>query len=209
MIIKVCGMGDTQRMHQIAKLKVDLLGFIFYPRSPRYVVGKIDPMEIAKLPQSIGKVGVFVNYNEQEILKEAKEFHLDTIQLHGNESPELCRSLFEKGFTVLKAFNLTKSNNYNAYAPYCKYFLFDTPSEKHGGTGAKFDWSLLNTYKDEKPFLLSGGIGIDDVEEVLQIKHPQLVGVDINSKFEIEPGVKNIEQISKFISSFPQPPKGD
>jgi phosphoribosylanthranilate isomerase len=183
MIVKVCGMGDSAIMHQHSTLKIDMLGFIFYPRSPRFVVGKIEPKEITKLPSSIKKTGVFVNAGIETILDYAKSFHLDTIQLHGNETPELCEALKAKGFGVLKAFNLTKNNNFEAYEPYCDYFIFDTPSEQHGGTGEKFDWTLLNNYTAEIPFLLSGGIGPEDAKEVLQIQHPQMAGIDINSKF--------------------------
>jgi len=193
-------MGDTAIMHQLAKLPVDMLGFIFYPRSPRYVVGKIEPAEIAKLKEVISKVGVFVNESEEAILKLAYAYHLDTIQLHGNETPELCKTLKEKRFVVIKAFNLNKNNDYKAYAPYCDYFLFDTPSEKHGGTGAKFDWALLADYKGKTPFLLSGGIGPDDAEELKQINHPQMAGIDINSKFEVEPGIKNVDIIGDFVN---------
>ncbi len=193
-------MGDTAIMHQLAKLSVDMLGFIFYPRSPRYVVGKIEPEEIAKLPSNILKVGVFVNETAEEIETIARLFHLNCIQLHGSESPETCQKLKSKGFQIIKAFNLAKMNNYEEYAPFCEYFLFDTPSEKHGGTGAKFDWSLLKNYTGSTPFLLSGGIGPNDAEELQQIKHPQMAGIDINSKFEVEPGRKDTSLLSGFIN---------
>ena len=199
MIVKVCGMGNAAIMHQLAKLDIDMLGFIFYPPSPRFIVGKIDPIEIEALPKKIAKVGVFVNASENTILEQAKTYHLDQLQLHGVETPELCQSLKKKGFQVIKVFNLSKTNNYEEYAPFCDYFLFDTPSEKHGGTGAKFDWSLLDTYNVDTPFLLSGGIGPSDAEEVLNIKHPKLAGIDINSKFEIEPGVKDVPLLVDFL----------
>lgn len=201
-------MGDTAIMHQLAQLPVDMLGFIFYPRSPRYVVGKIPPEEIEKLPEHISKVGVFVNEDEAIIEENAVVYHLDTLQLHGNESPEMCKNLKSKGYRIIKAFNLTRQNNFEAYAPYCDFFLFDTPSEKHGGTGAKFDWSLLGSYKGHVPFLLSGGIGPDDSEELQQVKHPQMAGIDINSKFELEPGRKSIKLIQKFLNTPPNPLKG-
>jgi phosphoribosylanthranilate isomerase len=199
MIHKICGMGDTGIMHQLAQLPVNMLGFIFYPRSPRYVKGKIEPSEIARLPENISKVGVFVNEEEDEILANARTYHLDTLQLHGSESPEMCKSLKEKGFQIIKTFNLTRQNDFEAYAPFCDYFLFDTPSERHGGTGAKFDWSLLKSYKGSVPFLLSGGIGPDDAEELQQVNHPQMAGIDINSKFEVEAGKKNLEMIKEFL----------
>jgi len=205
MIIKICGMGDTARMHQLAELPVDMLGFIFYPKSPRFVVGKIDPEEVAKLSQHIDRVGVFVDAPENEILELAESYFLTALQLHGSESPELCRKLKAEGYTILKAFNISKLNDYEAYAPFCNYFLFDTPSAQHGGTGQKFDWALLENYKGTTPFLLSGGIGPDDAEAVNQIDHPQFAGIDINSKFEVKPGVKDIELIKEFLT--PRLPK--
>lgn len=200
-------MGDTAIMHQLAQLPVDMLGFIFYPRSPRYVVGKIPPEEIKKLPGNIKKAGVFVNENTDNIKEIAKTYHLDVIQLHGSESAQTCAALKSQGFIIIKAFNLTKQNDFEAYAPFCDLFLFDTPSEKHGGTGAKFDWSLLESYKGQTPFLLSGGIGPDDAEELQQIEHPQMTGIDINSKFEVEPGRKNVNAIKNFIQTPPSPPE--
>jgi len=206
MIVKVCGMGDTVRMHQLATLPVDMLGFIFYPKSPRYVVGKIDPVEISKLPNYIHRVGVFVNATSEEIHEMAERYFLTSIQLHGNESPELCRELKAEGYTILKAFNISKENDYEAYSPFCDYFLFDTPSVQHGGTGQKFDWTLLENYKGSVPFLLSGGIGPYDADAITQIDHPLFAGIDINSKFEIEPGIKDVELIKKFLKQPHQPP---
>lgn len=192
-------MGDTVRMHQLATLPVDMLGFIFYPKSPRYVVGKIDAAEIAKLSKHIARVGVFVNAEIEDIHEIAESFYLTVIQLHGNEAPELCRQLKAEGYTILKAFNIAKENDYEAYAPYCDYFLFDTPSAQHGGTGQKFDWTLLENYKGTTPFLLSGGIGPDDAEALKHFNHPQFTGIDINSKFEVEPGIKDMSLIGKFM----------
>ena len=201
MIVKICGMGVAVRMHQLAELPVDMLGFIFYPKSPRYVVGKIDPGEIAKLPGNIQRVGVFVNAESDEIYEMAESYFLTAIQLHGSESADLCKELKAEKYTILKAFNLNKKNDYEAYSPYCDYFLFDTPSAQHGGTGQKFDWTLLETYNGKTPFLLSGGIGPDDAEAVSTIKHPQFAGIDINSRFEIEPGVKDNTLISEFFKA--------
>jgi phosphoribosylanthranilate isomerase len=208
MIIKVCGMGDTGRMHQLAAMPIDMVGFIFYSKSPRYVIGKIDPSELTKLPDHILKAGVFVNAQKEDILKMATLYHLTVVQLHGNESAELCKELKEEGFIIIKAFNLTINNNYEAYVPYCQYFLFDTPSQMHGGTGEKFDWDLLNTYTGTTPFLLSGGIGPGDADSIFKINHPQFAGIDINSRFEFEPGVKDVELIRRFIKLTPQPPEG-
>jgi phosphoribosylanthranilate isomerase len=194
-------MGDTVRMHQLATLPIDMLGFIFYPKSPRYVVGKIEPDEIVKLPDHIQKVGVFVNATKDEILEFANIYHLNTLQLHGNETAELCKELKAEGFTILKAFNLDNENDYEEYTPYCDYFLFDTPSAQHGGTGQKFDWTLLENYTGTTLFLLSGGIGPDDAEAVKKINHPKFAGIDINSKFEVEPGVKDIPLLEAFFEA--------
>jgi phosphoribosylanthranilate isomerase len=191
-------MGDTARMHQLATLPIEMLGFIFYPKSPRYVVGKIEPAEIAKLPAQIQKVGVFVNASKNEIRLFANTYQLNTLQLHGNETAKLCCELKAEGFTILKAFNLNNENDYETYTPYCNYFLFDTPSAQHGGTGQKFDWALLENYIGTIPFLLSGGIGPEDADVIKNIDHPQFAGIDINSKFEMEPGVKDIELIKRF-----------
>ena len=200
MIIKVCGMGNTEIMHELTALQIDMLGFIFYPPSPRYIVGKINPSELKKLPSDKKNIGVFVNAEIDFILEQSEMYNLNGIQLHGSESPELCKSLNEYGYLVMKAFNLTKNNDYEAYAPYCDFFLFDTPSEKHGGTGEKFDWSLLDKYTMDTPFLLSGGIGPEDAKEVLQIKHPKLAGIDINSKFEVKPGIKDVNSVHNFVN---------
>jgi len=199
MIVKICGMGDMVRMHQLAAMPVNMLGFIFYSKSPRYVVGKIDPVEITKLPKHIERVGVFVNAEIDEIHDMCESYFLTAIQLHGSESPELCHELKAEGYTILKAFNIAKENDYEAYAPYCDYFLFDTPSTQHGGTGQKFDWAMLENYKGNTPFLLSGGIGPDDAEALKQIVHPKFAGIDINSKFEVEPGIKDMSLIGKFM----------
>jgi phosphoribosylanthranilate isomerase len=201
MIVKICGMGDKERMHQLATMPIDMLGFIFYSKSPRYVIGKIDPDEIAKLPEHIQKVGVFVNTSKEQILELANIYHLTTFQLHGIETSELCSELKSEGFNIIKAFNLNYENDYKAYAPYCEYFLFDTPSEQHGGTGQKFDWGLLKNYTGSTPFLLSGGIGPEDIEAIKKIDHPQFIGIDINSKFEIEPGVKDIPLLEAFFEA--------
>ncbi len=205
MKIKICGMADAAIMHQLAELNISMLGFIFYPKSPRYIIDKIRPNEINKLPDTIQKVGVFVNMPTENIITLAKEYHIDTIQLHGSESPEVCKALSISNLKVWKAFNLTKQNNYEAYSDFCEYFLFDTPSEKHGGTGEKFDWSLLDSYQGSTPFLLSGGIGAKDAEEINQIQHPKMAGIDINSKFEIKPGKKDVELIRNFIDELISP----
>lgn len=199
-MIKVCGMGDTSIMLQLAQLPIDMLGFIFYEKSPRYVVGRITPSDIAKLPKQIHRVGVFVNATVNEMIDRATEYGLDTLQLHGNESPEICKQLKNNNLSVIKTFNIEKDNDYKSYATVCDYFLFDTPTSSYGGAGRKFDWEKLNNYNGTTPFILSGGIGCDDAKLINSVRHNSLAGFDINSKFETSPGVKNIEAIKRFLS---------
>ena len=149
--------------------------------------------------ENIFKTGVFVNATESEILNTAERWHLDSVQLHSNESPDLCEKLKNKGFIVIKAFNLTVNNNFKDFINVCDYFLFDTPTVLHGGSGNKFDWNLINNYNETAPFLLSGGLNENDVGDILAIKHPSFAGIDINSKFEISPGIKNYKMISDFV----------
>lgn len=200
-------MGNARIMMQLAQLPIDMMGFIFYEKSPRCVVGRIAPQEIAQLPSRIRRVGVFVDETEENILDMAKEYGLDTLQLHGLESSELCRQLKEKGFSVIKAFHIDKENDYASYASYCDFFLFDTPTVGYGGAGVKFNWEKLSTYKFSVPFLLSGGIGPDDADNILSLKHTSMVGVDINSRFEISPGIKDVQKIKDFVLKVKQSKK--
>lgn len=200
MIIKVCGMANPEIMLNLSLLNIDMLGFIFYHKSPRFVEGKINPHDLLKINKNIIKTGVFVDNNETEILNTTEIWHLDSVQLHSNESPDLCGNLKNKGLIVIKAFNLNTENDYKDFIPVCDYFLFDTPSASYGGSGTKFNWNLINKYNESTPFLLSGGISENDVDEILAIKHPSFAGIDINSKFELSPGVKDIKMISEFVS---------
>ena len=195
-------MGNTSIMHQLAELNPDMLGFIFYPESPRFFMGKIQPYEIEKIPESIKKVGVFVNVCQDEIHKYCKLFHLDTAQLHGKESPWYCSTIKETGLTVIKALTLIDEpdHTFTEYEDCCDYLLFDTPTEQHGGSGKKFNWEHLNNYTGKLPFLLSGGIGKEDAETVKNINHPKFAGIDINSRFEDEPGIKNVQMIESFLN---------
>lgn len=206
MKIKVCGMRDRQNIESLVQLPIDYIGFIFYPNSPRYV----EPLEegiIKAIPANIKKTGVFVNAPLNEVLRTAEKYDLQCIQLHGDEIPDYCNSLKEKGFTVIKAFkadpeNLTCSTTFYRFA--CNYFLFDTPTELHGGSGKKFDWEMLKLQKLYLPFFLSGGISVDDAENIKNIEMEGLFAVDINSKFEISPGLKDISKIKEFINRLKQ-----
>lgn len=204
MLIKVCGMRNPENIEQVAKLKPNLMGFIFYPKSKRYI-DKIDPTMINnKLFEKIKKTGVFVNALIGEVFLGVDTYQLDYIQLHGNEAPEYCEEIKSMNMPVIKAFNLDEAFDFSIlkdYQPFVEYFLFDTKADNlPGGSGKQFNWGILEKYQLDKPFLLSGGIGPDDAEKVAEVKHPQLAGIDINSKFETEPAMKDVEKVKIFIN---------
>jgi phosphoribosylanthranilate isomerase len=197
--IKVCGMKFTANREAVEKLSVDFLGFIFYPKSKRFVGENTDP---GLFTSAKTKVAVFVDENAFEILGLAKNFGFDYVQLHGKENPKTCQLLKKQGLKVIKAFNLNEEFDFSmlkAFEKSVDYFLFDTKSDLPGGSGKKFNWEILKKYQGKVPFFLSGGIGPDDAEEIKQLEHPQLFGIDLNSGFEDEPGLKNIEKIKTFI----------
>lgn len=174
-----------------------MTGFIFHHTSPRFVREVPD-----YLPSSSLRIGVFVNSNIDYILYKVNEFGLDMVQLHGNESPEQCRKLINKGINIIKAFPLKTANADSVTSPYdglCRYYLFDTPCTTYGGSGKTFDWDLIRSYSGNTPFLLSGGIKPESIELLLAFHHPSFAGIDINSGFETSPGVKNIKAISDFM----------
>jgi phosphoribosylanthranilate isomerase len=184
----------------IEKLPVDWLGFIFYPQSKRFIG---ETPERGVFDSAKEKVGVFVNQNAFEIMSLSKKYQLDWIQLHGSENPQTCRMLIMQGLKIIKAFSVDEDFDFETTAAYEKtasLFLFDTKTPLHGGSGKKFNWTVLEKYTGHLPFLLSGGIGPDDAEEILKINHPKLTGIDVNSGFEDEPGVKNIEKLKDFIN---------
>jgi phosphoribosylanthranilate isomerase len=199
--IKICGMKFPDNIQAIVRLKPDFLGFIFYPKSPRYA----EPLDLdlmKTLPRSILKIGVFVNETQDNILETVKKYHLEGVQLHGSESDELCYTLKSIGLLVFKAFPIAETDDFKSTENYegaCDFFLFDTKTPAHGGSGVKFDWNILSYYKGDTRFLLSGGISLEDVETIKLINHPKMAGVDLNSRFEISPGLKNANQIGEFI----------
>ncbi|MDR2809153.1 MAG: phosphoribosylanthranilate isomerase [Tannerellaceae bacterium] len=203
MIIKVCGMRHIDNIRRVAALKVDWLGFIFHPESQRYVnaeAGEALREEIQDAP--FGKVGVFVHASAEEMIDTAIRYGLDYLQLHGNESPEVCRTLQQQGFSLIKAFSVAGAEDLERTASYrglADYFLFDTKCENHGGSGRSFDWSLLSAYQGETPFLLSGGIRPDSLDAIRRFRHPRLAGFDLNSGFEILPGKKDVEKLAPFV----------
>lgn len=202
MLVKVCGMRQAENIAQLSLLKPDYMGFIFYEKSLRFAGKTITPELLGTIPKSIKKVGVFVNADEKEVLKTSKHFGLDVVQLHGQESPEMCASIKESGLEVWKVFHPNPEEGFphtEKYDEVCDLFLFDTPSAQYGGTGEKFDWSFLQEYRGATSFILSGGIGSEDLKEVMKINHPKLVGLDLNSRFEQSPAIKDIPLLTKFI----------
>lgn len=202
--IKVCGMKFTQNREEVEKLPVDFLGFIFYPKSKRFVGENTDP---GLFNSAKTKVAVFVDENAFEILGLTKNFGFEYVQLHGKENPKTCQLLKNQGLKVIKAFNLNESFKFERlqeYEPAVDYFLFDTKTDLPGGSGKKFKWEILEKYQGTVPFFLSGGIVPEDAEAIKKLKHPQLFGIDLNSGFEDEPGLKNIEKLREFIDKIKQ-----
>ena len=199
MIIKVCGMRDADNIREVEALGIDLMGFIFWPKSSRYVTERP-----AYLPTQCKRVGVFVNEDIEKMKHIAEEYALDFIQLHGSESPEQISHLSPliSHLSIIKAFNIATTEDLKTtelYEGAVDYFLFDTKGKSVGGNGEKFDWSVLEAYHGETPFLLSGGIGLDDAERVKAICHPKCVGIDLNSKFEVELALKDIQKLKTFL----------
>lgn len=197
--VKVCGMKFTQNRQEVEKLDTDFMGYIFYAPSKRFVG---ETPESGLFNSEKPKVGVFVDENAFEILGICKNMGFEWVQLHGKENPKTCQLLKKQGLKIIKSFNVDENFNFANTQPYEKvvnYFLFDTKTINHGGSGEKFNWAILEKYVGHIPFFLSGGIGPDDVKSIKEINHPKLTGVDLNSGFEDEPGVKNIETLKKFI----------
>ncbi len=213
MKIKVCGLREPDNITALAKLPVDMMGFIFYEKSLRFAGKKLAQwlaLEGGAL-EGIKRVGVFVNAEVEDVLNHVHDFELDFVQLHGNESPEYCqllRNLWEstsmRKAKLIKAFRVDEGFDFDQVSPFtshCAYFLFDTKGQEYGGTGEQFDWKLLGNYHGVTPFILSGGIGPETVDDVLGFRHPQLYGIDINSRFEQEPGIKDIEKVAQFVTA--------
>lgn len=202
MQLKVCGITNTETIRALIPLKIARLGFIFYHRSPRYVYGKIIEQGLSEIPKHIKKTGVFVNAEIAEIEQILETCHLDTIQLHGDELPEFC-TYFKAKTEVIKTISIKDKSSFKTailYRDACDLFLFDTQSDKYGGTGKTFGWQWLESYTLNKPFYLSGGISMENYKEIKNIRHDQLIGIDINSRFETRPGIKDIEKIKQLIT---------
>lgn len=200
--IKVCGMREPGNMEQLCALHPDFVGYIFYRGSARYVGERPDESLFSIPGNSLSRVGVFVNEQILAVRKIVEAGWVDLVQLHGSETPEYCKSLVNEGVHVIKAIgpaDLDSIDRLEEYYGVVHYFLFDTAGGGSGGTGEKFDWSLLEKYKLPVPFLLSGGIGAGDAPSILELDHLQLRGIDVNSKFELSPGMKDIEALDVFM----------
>ena len=203
--IKICGMKHPENIREAAALHPDYMGFIFWERSPRFFTGMLP-----ELPETIKKTGVFVNAPAEKMTFAVQQHRLHALQLHGDESPELCRQLktyYKEHVEIIKVFSMKDSFNFKAVTPYeegCDYFLFDTGGKLPGGNGATFDWTVLNDYPSQKPFFLSGGIGPETVENIKELLKTSLpvYAIDVNSRFEKQPGVKNKELLQHFMKSF-------
>ena len=195
-------MRNPENISGIVAALPDFIGFIFYPKSKRFVGFEPSAEVLEVIPESVKKVGVFVDETPERVLEICRNWNLNVAQLHGNETPEYCRQIRETGITVFKAFSVDeqfKFEKLKAYSGICDCFLFDTKGQLPGGTGHKFNWQLLENYQGDAPFFLSGGIGPEDLEAIRSFDHPQLFGLDINSGFEISPAMKDVEKVKRFI----------
>lgn len=200
MKLKVCGMKLENNILDVAELQPDYLGFIFYEKSPRYFKD-----DMPDLPEDIQKIGVFVNSKLEFILNKVEQYNLQGVQLHGNESPELCAQLQDKGLIVIKVFSIKNQFDFKVLEPYedvCKYYLFDTKGKEPGGNGYTFNWNVLKKYKSNKSYFLSGGIGPEELDALLLfLKRPEsdlCCTLDLNSKFETASGFKNLKKLKDF-----------
>ncbi|MDA0193828.1 MAG: phosphoribosylanthranilate isomerase [Bacteroidetes bacterium] len=202
MKLKVCGMRTPDNIARVGKLSLDFMGFIFYPESKRYVGDNFEVSTFESLPESIKKVGVFVNEKPTVILEKARKYNLDYVQLHGGESLEDCIFLKETGIEIIKVFSVQNNlpiNELERFSEVVDFFLFDTQSSGFGGSGKKFDWSILEKYSGNTPYFLSGGIDIDDIEHIFSLNLPGLCFLDVNSKFEISPGLKDVDKLEELV----------
>lgn len=198
MKIKVCGLKDPENILAVAGLEPDYMGFIRYDRSPRFSE-ELPADVINSLPAGIKKTAVFVNGDVDVIKSLIKEYNFEAVQLHGQESPGFCAE-FKGEVEVLKAFGVGEDFDFNTLNPYVgavDYFLFDTKTPAHGGSGKTFDWAILDKYHLDVPFFLSGGLSLENLPEVKNIKHPAFYGVDLNSRFETAPGIKDIDKLKQ------------
>lgn len=206
MIVKVCGMRLAENIKPLIPLSVDWVGFIFYSKSKRHIEAEGIDVEFLKrsggVTQGLDRVGVFVDSSFEEIIEKARKYRLTRIQLHGDEPSSLCLALQKEGYSVIKAFSVDADFNFRSTVSFevvCDYFLFDTKGKEKGGNGVMFDWGLLERYEGNTDFILSGGIGPGSVEAILGLDHERFAGIDLNSGFEEEAGVKDVGKLGKFL----------
>lgn len=212
MIVKVCGMRDPKNIEALRELPVYLMGLIFYKKSSRNVLNTQAAEIVAASGDKVKRVGVFVDEDIDIVIQKVTKFKLEYVQLHGKETSDYCYDLLARSaktfgcndeLQIIKAFSVDEHFDFaitKKYTAYCKYFLFDTKGKNAGGNGSTFDWSLLKKYKSTKPFFLSGGIDAESAEAIKALNFPHLVGVDLNSKFEDSPALKNIALLKSFLS---------
>ena len=202
--LKVCGMKFAANIAAIADLQPDYLGFIFYEKSPRFI-SDVSAELIKYIPMQIKTVGVFVDEDLEIVKKKVNLNQLKAVQLHGNESPDYCTELKNSfnSLEIIMAFGVDEDFDFtilNNFEDVVDYFLFDTKTKAHGGSGKTFDWKILDKYKLDKPYFLSGGLDLEHASAIAGIEDPRLYALDINSKFETEPGVKDVEKIREFVA---------
>ncbi|NLF25673.1 MAG: phosphoribosylanthranilate isomerase [Deltaproteobacteria bacterium] len=205
--IKVCGLRDPQNIDDISRLQPDFVGFIFYEASPRFVGLRLNTAQLRNFDARVKKVGVFVNQSIEYIIDKKDVYFLDVVQLHGDEGPEFCRDLSREvpDLPVIKAFGVGPGfdlSELSAYESYCSWFLFDTQSAGFGGSGEAFDWDILKSYQGNNPFFVSGGMGRENIREVLGCLRgcEKFYGVDFNSKVEVRPGLKSISLVQEVMA---------
>ena len=194
-MIKVCGMREADNIREVEMLGIDMMGFIFWPKSSRFASQRPD-----YLPKNVKRVGVFVDEDPEQVKRLADDYDLDYIQLHGQESPSYIFQL--GGLHIIKVFNISTAEDLLQAQPYegiVDYFLFDAKGKSVGGNGEKFNWDVLSAYNGSTPFLLSGGIGPDDATNVKAFHHPKCIGIDLNSRFELSPGLKDVAKLKEFM----------
>lgn len=200
---KVCGMRDPLNIKELSELAPDYMGFIFYRDSKRFA-GDLNIADLAGLPEGIKKTGVFVDEELEEVLLTKERYHLHALQLHGAETPIYCAALKNRlsdDTILIKAFGIDSSFNFDvllAYQGIVDFFLFDTQTEGHGGSGKTFDWTLLKNYVLNVPYFLSGGIGPEHVPVLNKIEDDRFYAIDVNSRFELEPALKDIDLLKDF-----------
>jgi len=202
MKLKICGLNNPENIKEIIQLNPDFIGFIFYAGSKRYVANNIEFCDIQYIPDYVKRVGVFVNEDLELVELICRQYKLDYVQLHGTEDQAYCARLFLKNIPVIKVFHVDAHFDFrqcDPFVPFSNYFLFETKGEGYGGNGKKFDWKIISSYDLNTPFFLSGGIGLDDADLINKLELKRLMGVDVNSRFEVQPGIKDIQKLKDFI----------